>query len=70
MGHQSCAAIVRVCEDGAINLITGATDAGQGPDTVLSMIAAEELGGKLEQVDIKRTEGRSRGQGPTAGSRC
>ena len=43
MGHQACAAIVRICEDGTINLITGATDAGQGSDTVLSMIAAEEL---------------------------
>ncbi|MFP3975613.1 MAG: xanthine dehydrogenase family protein molybdopterin-binding subunit, partial [Dehalococcoidia bacterium] len=56
MGHQSCAAIIRVCEDGAINLITGATDAGQGSDTVLCMIAAEELGVKLEQVDIKRVD--------------
>lgn len=56
MGHQACAAIVRVCEDGTVNLITGATDAGQGSDTVLCMIAAEELGVRLEDVDIKRVD--------------
>jgi 4-hydroxybenzoyl-CoA reductase subunit alpha len=56
LGHQSCAAIIRICEDGTVNLITGATDAGQGSDTVLCMIAAEELGVKLEDVDIKRVD--------------
>jgi 4-hydroxybenzoyl-CoA reductase subunit alpha len=56
MGHQACAAIVRVCEDGTVNLITGATDCGQGSDTVLCMIAAEELGIKLEDVTIKRVD--------------
>ena len=56
LGHQSCAAIIRICEDGTINLITGATDCGQGSDTVLSMIAAEELGVKLEDIDIKRVD--------------
>jgi 4-hydroxybenzoyl-CoA reductase alpha subunit len=56
MGHQSCAAIVRVCEDGTVNLITGATDCGQGSDTVLCMIAAEELGVKLEDITIKRVD--------------
>jgi len=55
-GHQSCAALVRICEDGTVNLITGATDAGQGSDTVLSMIVAEELGIPLEMVDIKRVD--------------
>ncbi len=56
LGHQSCAAIIRICEDGTVNLITGATDAGQGSDTVLCMIAAEELGVKLESMDIKRVD--------------
>jgi len=56
MGHQACAAIVRICEDGTINLITGATDSGQGSDTVLCMIAAEELGVKLEDITIKRVD--------------
>ena len=56
MGHQACAAIVRLCEDGTVNLITGATDCGQGSDTVLCMIAAEELGIKLDDVAIKRVD--------------
>lgn len=56
LGHQSCAAIVRVCEDGTVNLITGATDCGQGSDTVLAMIAAEELGTRYEDVSIKRVD--------------
>lgn len=56
LGHQSCAAIVRICEDGTVNLITGATDCGQGSDTVLCMIAAEELGVGLENIDIKRVD--------------
>jgi len=56
MGHQACAAIIRLCEDGTVNLITGATDCGQGSDTVLCMIAAEELGIKLGDVSIKRVD--------------
>jgi 4-hydroxybenzoyl-CoA reductase subunit alpha len=56
LGHQSCAAIVRICEDGTVNLITGATDCGQGSDTVLAMIAAEELGVTLGDIDFKRVD--------------
>jgi 4-hydroxybenzoyl-CoA reductase alpha subunit len=56
LGHQSCAAVVRICEDGTVNLITGATDCGQGSDTVLCIIAAEELGIKMEDIDIKRVD--------------
>jgi 4-hydroxybenzoyl-CoA reductase alpha subunit len=55
-GHQSCGAIVRVCEDGTVNLLTGATDCGQGSDTVLCMIAAEVLGIRLEDIAIKRVD--------------
>jgi len=56
LGHQSCAAIVRICEDGTVNLITGATDCGQGSDTVLAMIAAEELGARYEDISLKRVD--------------
>jgi 4-hydroxybenzoyl-CoA reductase subunit alpha len=56
LGHQSCAAVIRICEDGTVNLITGATDCGQGSDTVLCIIAAEELGIKLGDIDIKRVD--------------
>ena len=55
-GHQSCAAVVRLCEDGSVDYLTGATDCGQGSDTVLVQIIAEELGLKMEDVDIKRVD--------------
>jgi 4-hydroxybenzoyl-CoA reductase subunit alpha len=55
-GHQSCAAVVRLCEDGSIDYLTGATDCGQGSDTVLVQIIAEELGLRVEDVDIKRVD--------------
>jgi len=55
-GHQSCAAVVRLCEDGTIDYLTGATDCGQGSDTVLVQIIAEELGLRVEDIDIKRVD--------------
>lgn len=55
-GHQSCGAIVRICEDGTVNYLTGATDAGQGSDTVLVQMVAEELGLGVEDIDIKRVD--------------
>lgn len=55
-GHQSCAAVVRLCEDGSVDYLTGATDCGQGSDTVLVQIVAEELGLGIEDVDIKRVD--------------
>ncbi|MBI2953080.1 MAG: molybdopterin-dependent oxidoreductase [Chloroflexi bacterium] len=56
MGHQACAAIIRLCEDGTVNLITGATDCGQGSDTVLAMIAAEELGIPVSAVISQKVD--------------
>lgn len=55
-GHNACAAMVRVCEDGSVSYITGATDVGQGSDTVMCAMAAEVLGIGLEDIDIKRVD--------------
>jgi 4-hydroxybenzoyl-CoA reductase subunit alpha len=55
-GHNACAAIVRVCEDGSVNLLSGATDVGQGSETVLSAIAAEVLGIELKDISIKKVD--------------
>ena len=46
------AALVRINIDGKVDLFTGACDIGQGSDTTLSMICAEELGVHLEDVRI------------------
>ncbi|MDP2727470.1 MAG: molybdopterin-dependent oxidoreductase, partial [Dehalococcoidia bacterium] len=45
-------AIVRLDPTGALALFTGASDIGQGSDTVLAQIAAEELGLLLEDVRV------------------
>jgi 4-hydroxybenzoyl-CoA reductase alpha subunit len=44
------AAEVRVFSDGTAHLLTMATDIGQGSDTVLKQILAEELGLKMEDI--------------------
>ncbi len=49
-GHNTCAAQIKVHEDGSIALVTGSSDCGQGSDTVLSQIAAEVLGVRLEDI--------------------
>lgn len=50
MGLSACSAMLKVQEDGTVALQTGATDVGQGCDTVLPMIAAEILG--IEPDDV------------------
>ncbi len=45
-------AIVRLEEGGAVHLVTGASDIGQGTDTSLCQMVAEELGAQLEDVTI------------------
>jgi 4-hydroxybenzoyl-CoA reductase alpha subunit len=46
------AALVRINIDGKVDLFTGANEIGQGSDTTLSMICAEELGVRLEDIRI------------------
>jgi putative selenate reductase molybdopterin-binding subunit len=43
-------ATLKLNEDGSFNMLTGATDIGQGSDTVLSQIAAETLGVDLDSI--------------------
>lgn len=45
-------AIVKVHEDGGISLLTGAADIGQGSNTVLAQIVAEEFGVTLDDVRV------------------
>jgi 4-hydroxybenzoyl-CoA reductase subunit alpha len=52
MSHISSGAVVQVGRDGAINVLSGAADIGQGAETVISQIVAEELGVPLEDVRI------------------
>ena len=49
-GLLGTGAIIRLLEDGTVALNTGATDIGQGSDTVLSQMAAEALQVPLENI--------------------
>ena len=46
------AAEVRVFDDGTVHLLTMASDIGQGSDTALKQILAEELGLRMEDIRI------------------
>ncbi len=50
--HDSSAAFVKLEEDGSVCLLTGASDIGQGANTVLAQLVAEELGISLEDVRV------------------
>jgi CO/xanthine dehydrogenase Mo-binding subunit len=53
---DGCGAIVKLDDFGAVTLITGASEIGQGSDTVLAMIVAEELGVPLERVRVVNSD--------------
>src|SRR5262249_56454191 len=47
---DGCGAIVKLDDFGKVSLITGASEIGQGSETVLAMIVAEELGIPFDRV--------------------
>jgi xanthine dehydrogenase molybdenum-binding subunit len=49
---DGCGAILKFDDFGKLSLLTGATEIGQGSETVLAMIVAEELGVPLERVEV------------------
>ena len=54
-GNINCnysSAAMKMNEDGSVNLMTGSSDIGQGSDTVLAQIAAEELGIRFEDIRV------------------
>jgi CO/xanthine dehydrogenase Mo-binding subunit len=53
---DGCGAIVKLDDFGKITLITGASEIGQGSETVLAMIVAETLGVPLERVDVVNSD--------------
>lgn len=67
-GLLGTGAIVRMLEDGTISLNTGATDIGQGSDTVLAQICAETLKIPVDMVAVASpdTDGSPYNWGTTA----
>lgn len=50
--HAGGGIIIEINMDGGVNILSGAADIGQGTDTVLCQIVAEELGVKMEDTSI------------------
>ncbi len=49
---DGCGSTLKVDDFGKVTLVTGATDMGQGADTILAQIVAEELGVPIEDVTV------------------
>jgi len=52
MSHISSGAVVQLGRDGGVNVLTGAADIGQGAETVIAQIVAEELGVPMNDVRV------------------
>lgn len=52
-GHFASSAVVKIGEDGTVQLIHGGTELGQGCDTVFAQMTAEVLGVDFEDVQIE-----------------
>jgi xanthine dehydrogenase molybdenum-binding subunit len=53
---DGCGAIVKLDDFGKVTLLTGASEIGQGSETVLAMIVAEELGVPLGRVEVVNSD--------------
>jgi xanthine dehydrogenase molybdenum-binding subunit len=53
---DGCGAILRLDDFGKVLLLTGASEIGQGSETVLAMIVAEELGLPLGRVEVVNSD--------------
>jgi 4-hydroxybenzoyl-CoA reductase subunit alpha len=49
---NTSAAIVKLNDDGTVSLLTGALDIGQGAETILCQIVAEELGVSMDDIRV------------------
>jgi len=64
-------AFLQVAFDGSVQIAVGTTEMGQGHNTVLSMIAAEELGADVKKVSMLPIDtSRVPDSGPTVASRA
>jgi 4-hydroxybenzoyl-CoA reductase subunit alpha len=50
--HDSSTVLAKLNEDGDVDVLTGASDIGQGSDTTLAQIVAEELGVPVQAIHI------------------
>ncbi len=53
---DGCGTIIKVDDFGKVNVFTGASDMGQGADTVIAQIVAEELGLAVDDIHVIHTD--------------
>jgi xanthine dehydrogenase molybdenum-binding subunit len=53
---DGCGTILKMDDFGKVDLFTGATDMGQGSDTVIAQIVAEELGLNIEDIRVMHSD--------------
>jgi xanthine dehydrogenase molybdenum-binding subunit len=53
---DGCGTLIKMDDFGKIDLFTGATDMGQGSDTVIAQIVAEELGLGVEDIRVVHSD--------------
>jgi CO/xanthine dehydrogenase Mo-binding subunit len=64
------AATIEICEDGSVIIRSGEVDYGQGSDTILCQIAAEELGIPYDEIQLVTADTfTTPNAGPTSASR-
>lgn len=51
---DGCGVILKIDDFGKVTVLTGATDMGQGSDTIIAQIVAEELGLEVDDVAVIR----------------
>ena len=49
---NNSAAVIKFNDDGTVHLLTGALDIGQGAETILAQIVAQELGLSMEEIQV------------------
>ncbi len=55
-GSDGCGAMIKMDDSGQISLISGSSELGQGSETALAMIVAEEIGVPLSRVRIVHSD--------------
>lgn len=69
-GKQPSTVILKLFSDGSANLNMGASDIGTGTKSVMAMVVAEELGLKLENIQIEHADtGTTQFATPSGGSK-
>ena len=55
-GSDGCGAMIKIDDSGQVALISGSSELGQGSETVLAMIVAEEIGVPIDVVTVANSD--------------